>query len=457
MSRFKSDWITALIAALLFTIFVQFLEFKGWFAGPEGMIRDSLLAGGSRNTASHSPIVVVEIDDASYSSCFNSTSPLNPEVVCGLVGAVAARRPTVIGVDILTDAPHFIAQYRAMAVEFSNSRPKIIWISGAEKWNFEGAPFYWWLFGGKDHLTVKPTRVLGYEPWKLIDQPKIAWSVPVFPPDNDAGLRRFLREVYLSADPQTSVLRERRTSWARRVAEEYIKATTGNPPKDNDADEIFLSYHKDKPAEFKLSEIGSCAAPGTLVLDGAQWQEFKKTAPGKIVLIGGTFGSARDFYSTPNGRIPGLLINAYAAQAELDGDFVLEAPRKLAAFLDFLLGYLIGAMVFKEHIWAWLRRRSFPMQIIVGLRKIPLLKWCIDSILKTEVHSKIVVSLISLAAAGAILLLVFRLWGYLFSFTALEVGWVVDLLHELWDWHVPPAVASPAAGLAPPPPPASPQ
>src|ERR1035437_4284034 len=130
---------TAVFAAALLTVGTQFLEYHGWFAGREGRILAFLLGRGSRKIASASPIFVVEIDDAAYASCFNSTSPLDPSVVGSLVKEVAVLHPTVIGVDILTDAPRYSSRYQSMAVEFRSPRRRIIWISGAEKSHFEVA------------------------------------------------------------------------------------------------------------------------------------------------------------------------------------------------------------------------------------------------------------------------------------------------------------------------------
>jgi hypothetical protein len=409
---------TAVFAAALLTVGTQFLEYHGWFAGPEGRILDFLLGRGSRKTASASPIAVVEIDDAAYASCFNSTSPLDPSVVGSLVKEVAVLHPTVIGVDILTDAPRYSSRYQSMAVEFRSPRRRIIWISGAEKSHFEVAPFYWWLFGSHNHLIVKPTAVLGYEPGELIDHPEIAWGLSVFPPDDDAGLRRFPRKIEASADPQTSVFRESRCGWARIVAEEYCKGTGNCHQHKQAADEIFLSYDKDPPTEFKLSQLASCAAPGTLVSGGARWQEFTKTAPGKMVLIGGTFGSSRDFYATPNGRVPGLLINAYAAQAEIDGDFIQETHRPVAVVFDFLIGCFIGLVVFSHQVFKDLREKTF------------LKRWA-GHVAKNELRYMILGSLILLVAVAGFMLGVFGR-GYVLSFTAMAVGVVIHQLVEIW-------------------------
>ena len=90
--RRKDFWGTAaraLRATLFLLIVMQFLEYRGLLAGPEGAVLDRLLRRSPADPASGlSPVITVEIDDAAYRACFDPTSPLDPNVVVGLVKGV---------------------------------------------------------------------------------------------------------------------------------------------------------------------------------------------------------------------------------------------------------------------------------------------------------------------------------------------------------------------------------
>jgi hypothetical protein len=324
---------------LVLALGMQALDYYGWLAGPEGKVMDRLLSM-QRSPHAESPIVLVEIDDEAYRKCFQETSPMNPQAVAATVAAVASQpNPWVVGVDILTDSDLHKNEYRVLEPVLRQLRPRIVWISGAEESKYEVASFWPWLLGVRDELIVKPTPVLGYPPGELADHPKIAWGLPVYPRDEDSGVRRFPREIQLSADPEHSSMSEPRRGWARLIAEEYCHS--GAKCNDQSGDEVLVSYSAPEPRRFSMLDLFACPANGQILPIGPQWTKFVTGAQHNIVLIGGTFRNSGDFHETPIGRQSGLLINAYSVQAEIDGSGIHEARRPVALLFDFVVGVLI--------------------------------------------------------------------------------------------------------------------
>jgi CHASE2 domain-containing sensor protein len=69
----------------------------------------------------------------------------------------------------------------------------------------------------------------------------------------------------------------------------------------------------------------------------------------RIVLLGGTYSEARDTHPTPGGEsTSGLMINALAVEAELQGRGVEEFPRLLSLGLDIAYGITV-LVLFARH------------------------------------------------------------------------------------------------------------
>ena len=396
-------WVSLFVVILL-ALVMQWLDFRGWLAGPEGRIADALLGrngSSSGRQAKGSPISVIEIDDAAYDACFDSVSPMYANRVAGLVRGAALANPSVIGIDILTGARIRAAAYQTAAGhELGSLRSKLVWVAGMEKSKFEDTSFIPWLFGAEDELTVQPSGVLGFEPDELDSRREILWSVPVFPPDEDSGLRRFPRQVRISAggegaEPQT------RPSWARLVAKEYCRSDPRC--QDDSADEVLLSYSTDPPQEFAMLDLFDC--DGNPKTSEGPWKKFQT---GKIVLIGGTFQESGDFHRTPlRRRTAGVLVNAYAIQAEIGHLGIHEAWRPFAVGFDILIGLAIVSLE--------------PLRNKVFKRK-P----------RYEFHWILGGSAVLIALAFATTLLLFRR-GYLMSFLGVALG---VLLHQIWEmWN----------------------
>ena len=338
--RFFKDEKWAFVIAAALTLLMQIAEYGGWVAGIEGKILDLLLrpAVASAATPDASLIATLAIDDEAYKQCFQSTSPMNPRRVIEIVNRIAEAEPLMIGVDIITDSD----QYRKLPTPAAHM--KIVWIAGADQVNNERADFFHWLAGGEDNLIVRPTKVLGQQPGSFEETSTRMWAVPVFARDDDLGLRRVPREMELASDPFHSNVRQHRPSWPTKIAEAYCEDHNCKPAVEGH--EVFISYSGRGPAKYRVLDLVSCSDKG--VTEAPLAAEVRSRLKDKIVLIGGTFSSARDSYPTPAGREFGLNINARAIQAEIERTVVGETWRPLSILLDLLIG---GVIVF--FFWFW--------------------------------------------------------------------------------------------------------
>jgi len=348
IAAFAWDHKGGLALSLLLVFVMQFIEYHGWLAGEEGRILDFYVKyvprlGGSKVTA---PIVTVEIDDMDYATCFKDQSPLNPQTIQslleGLIGDVAVRHPSVLGIDILTDAEHLSdSAYSGLrALPASYAQTQLIWTApllGAAPY----APSFWaWMGGAEDELKVEAGSVLGYSPATAIPK-SVQWAIPVFPTEEDLRLRRFPRQVKelgFDKEPET---------WAATVATAYRRGPAGPSVRD-----VIVTY--DGPLEqFRMGALFDCKEEpkpsGTstpriaLTPHDDVMAKFRRLVAeaDPIVLVGGTFAKARDEYQTSDGPRFGLHINAYAMQADLAGHVVREAWRPVLIVLDVIVGISI--------------------------------------------------------------------------------------------------------------------
>jgi CHASE2 domain-containing sensor protein len=318
--------------ALVLTGIFQFLEFHGWLASAESNIFDYLLAPAKSDK--RGSILTVEIDDDAYKDCFKSTSPLNPKKVLRVVDLVNEANPLVIGVDIITEA----LEYQSEALK---PRNKVVWIAGGEDAYTPPVSFWDWMMGRPNPTVVRPGPVLGHD-----NLTTALWGLPVFPADEDSTIRRVYQKVVLSplGDSHRTL-----DSWALTIARQYCAATNRcKEDVDKTSEEtVYLVYGAPTPGRFRFHDLFQCS--GESVEKGLFFEAFKEKAKGKIVLIGGTFKSARDTYDTPAGRLPGLLVNAYAIQSEIDGTFLKEENRTAAIILDLSIGWGIGLISWLAH------------------------------------------------------------------------------------------------------------
>ncbi|MBV9404633.1 MAG: CHASE2 domain-containing protein [Acidobacteriaceae bacterium] len=395
--------------AIGLVIFIQGVEYFGWFASWNGRLFNYILANAtSRSEQMGSrPIVVVEIDDQDRSRCFGPHPPLNASRVFNLVAATAAAQPKVIGVDILTDDETTMQIYQSKLASLSQLSPTVVWASGETSKpdkSFEPA-FPAWLMGARNDFPVKPTRVLGVEPGELSEYPQITWAIPVYPTDEGTSIRRLPRWIWASADPQNSERREWERTWPRVIAEAFCNG----PCTEEAADEIYITYGGTAPRCFLMRDLAACGEGDRVQTGNSSWNDFQSVAKGNIVLIGGIFHDSGDFHRTPLGlSTPGIIVNAYAVKAELLGNGLRDVRQPLAWMLDLLFGIVIIAFFNKETFRKLIGLKNPWLQTKPGMFLIGIL-------------FALAVCLASRWVAGG---------RYLLGFAGVSVGL---LLHELWE------------------------
>lgn len=414
------------IAFLVVIVFVvQLFEYRGWIAGPTGHLVDMFLRHGSSHPSDvpPRPVVVVEIGDDAYTdgNCFKETSPLDPDLLRELVAKVAEAHPPEIGIDILTESKIHIDDYRRMAETF---RPiSIVWAAGVRQAHVHTPGFFAWLGGVKDEIIADPTRVLGYEPGAPQLKPPY-WAIPLFPRDDDATIRRLPMEVTISADVDKPHSGPPAPHWARLIASDYcawLLRTNGYSCPARDSDEILIPYGGDQPLQFSMSQFFTCDAKAKTVTYRPEFQRvFEDSVKNRAVLIGGTFGSSGDFHDSPVGHIPGLLIDAYAIQAQVQGGEFYAIEQPWAWILDLIAGLAILLLYSESSI-----RKLFERLEHHGM------------ILRPEVENRVV--LLGGFVLRCLLLILFvigyRYWGfhYLLGLVAITMGTILEALFHLAD------------------------
>ena len=320
---------------LMLVVVLQFLEYHGAFAVAEGKIADYYLRNAARTSAEHR-VVTIAITNDDYAKSFGSTSPLNQEAVTSLIAAVLDLKPTVIGVDLLTDS------WKPFTDSNVDSRVRqspvpIVWASSGTG-DAETTDFPHWLQGHHDEMVITPSPVLG-EP--VTTESTVFWGVPIFPLDHDRGVRRFPREWLWAEKHQKQT-----NTFAREIAAKHCRVAGVQCTELGDAEEVFISYESSSvvsppAADFSIADLFECASEKPIC---TEWRvKGGVSLPKNVgVLLGGTFDQSRDFYPTPiHARTPGLIINARAVEAEFKGPKVLEATHLFSILFDVLIGCLI--------------------------------------------------------------------------------------------------------------------
>jgi CHASE2 domain-containing sensor protein len=310
---------------VLMTFVVQWLGFHGWFASAEGKVVDWLLWPGNTPPGD---VVVVEIDTPAYKHCFESTSPLKPEKLIWIAQALAGAPHRAIGFDILTESTEY---YQHMA----EIPPDIVWIGGFEEQKpIREIGYFEWLSGRTEELEGIPLPVFGQK-----RPASVQWGMPAMLLDEDRKVRRVARKFWLTEelDNYPTGLQ---THFATAVADSYCdpkrhhgeKSCVGRP----EGSDTYIRYSK-KPARIPLEAVWNCKTNRPAEF----WDLFVRETKGKVILVGGTYKAARDDYATPMGELPGVLVNAYAIQSEIDGDVLRDVYRPVAFLIELMIGFVV--------------------------------------------------------------------------------------------------------------------
>jgi hypothetical protein len=446
-------WALAALVSAVLALTIHWFEFKGVFAGAEGIIADWYLS--LTDTSRGVKIMTIAIDDEDYSRFFNRTSPLDPTALMEFVRSVHLLGPSVVGVDILTDSPEFRVSYEKGAA-LPRGAPTV-WAAPGEVRARTPLGFGQWLWGSHEGLLLAPGNVLGkaapvveakhdagrHAPGHDADEPRCEgrhivepgvsgdatrWGVPVFPRERDRVVRRLPR----CWDDERH---DKHRTFAGAVADEYCGRpnecaafeTTDDGKRRPKGGDLFVSYGSavSRTPDYFVRDLFECnpKAPEDRPHLCTSWKrkptEEGSRIPATIVLIGGTFGASRDFFDTPSGeRTSGLVANAHAVNAEIHGPVISELSPFWTLILDFVVGMGIG-FVFgpTSHTWlGWLFRRSADTQA----------RWKHES--RWRVVTTIALALALALSSYPLLLLFGILWFTWVGMILVGVAW-----HLVWE------------------------
>jgi hypothetical protein len=345
---------------------MKFAEFHHVFAGAEGQVADAYLRFvGSSNTV---PVVVVDITDADYTNFFAARSPLSPDALTSLVDVLRDSTAVVVGVDIRTDPTNAAESASYRNYRPPSSGPPVVWAAPIESSRNPPALHalgFWDWMRGREQLRVSPAPVLGrpVDPTGAISNGHDSWGLVVFPRERDGRIRR-MPSVWVSTRDDLTY----HNTLSTKLVDVYCASNAsmwrtcetppaaGESPHDTDGSGHsfvyvpFPSNTRETIQRQALNEIVSCAEPRRTDNPPCTTWELaagaRQTLQGKIVLLGGTYNYPDgDFHETPLGVTSGLMINAYAVRAELEGLTLDDLAHRTTFLADVAVGIAVG--------WLW--------------------------------------------------------------------------------------------------------
>jgi CHASE2 domain-containing sensor protein len=269
-------------------------------------------------------VVLVGIQDGDYADrdLFNATSPLKCDSVLRILRAIAAGRPSVIGVDLDTSSSGF----GCLAAD--PAWPPVVWVQDA--------------ILDPATRTFAPVPALGGT--SGLAGPHDILALGVLPQDADGVIRRYYRELPVDHGRTAvtfpwAVLQAACGKQCQRCCEATQRAGTAEALRLNFAGERF--NFQPLSVRFVLQASGEAAR-------SAGWQDNGPLV-GKIVLLGGDYRAARDTYVTPVGSMSGLQIMAQAIESELHGGGIRPIHEGLMFAFDLLLGALLAWVHYRLH------------------------------------------------------------------------------------------------------------
>lgn len=235
-----------------------------------------------REPPDSSNVVVVRITDADYRNpdLFDGKSPLDPEKLQGIIGAIASAKPRVIGVDLDTSVKEF------QTIKPPPEWPPVIWARGATYSNLSNKYVLSDALGGNN-----PYSRCGLVTLKV---------------DSDGVIRRYTRWYDTDAGPMPSL------PWA--VLREFGKSD-GHAAEPSNLNEDLLINYAGAPkyssvVEVKASQILEMSHQGN-------WAE-NNLLRDKMVLLGGDY-AVQDEHETPIGWMIGVEVLASVIETEQRG------------------------------------------------------------------------------------------------------------------------------------------
>ena len=306
-----------LVVVLAISVIASLAHHAGLLRAMDSTALDAFVL--SRAPSQARDVVLVTITDEDYHSpdLFNGASPLNPDIVADLVRAILAGVPRVVGVDL--DTSH--ERYRDR--ELLDLRlPTVVWARDAwrdaeGRWNVLKA-----VGGGQPAASAAAGG----------DHATIANGLSLFPRDNDGMVRSYYRELVL--ETRSGGIRCPSLAWA------ILQVRDGRRPEP--CERAGEAAHHESPTWFNFAadRFTFRKIPAGVVY--RSWKEHG-TPPSDdfrdaVVLLGGSFQSARDTHLTPLGEIAGVELTALAVESEIAGGGIHASNHVLMVVCDVLSG-----------------------------------------------------------------------------------------------------------------------
>ena len=219
-------------------------------------------------------VVIVKIDEESFSQLFEKKSPLNPNKVTEIIEAISSAKPKVLGIDILTsDEIH--RQYIPKSYEFP-----IVWAEEPIK---------------KDDKFVEIKPPLAGQ--NLVSNNYSA--LPVSAKDSD-GVNRIFKRIW-------NINGKHYPTFAWQIYKlAYPKEAE---LKEENIEDYYIRFAGNKRYEVSAGEV-------------LQWEDDvkKEHFANKIVILGGKYGDARDTQLIPFENVFGVQFNATIIETEMQGN-----------------------------------------------------------------------------------------------------------------------------------------
>ena len=321
----------ALPVILIISAVMFFLSSRGWLDSFEHAGLDAFNVLASPQEPSH--VVLVGITDDDYREYFANTSPLNPDVLATVIGAIAAGQPRVIGIDIDTSSDVF------QRLQVPERWPRLVWGRDA---TFEGE-------------QMVPGAVLGGR----APRPTDGVGIAAVPQDSDGVVRRSVQmfETRTGAVP----------GFAFEVVRLACQAGLGEFCKQAAAS----AGESEETLRLNFSGERYTYSPLSIryVLKVWQSEAWRRDSPlkDKVVLLGGCYRAARDSYVTPVGAMAGLQIMAQAVESSIAGG-IRPINHLVALLLDILAGLTVVVVQhrFRLSVALALILLAIPLLALVG-------------------------------------------------------------------------------------------
>jgi hypothetical protein len=344
MRLVRQRWIWVLLGAFLIECL---LEWIGAIRPIDAYVFDTMFWINQPKQSDR--IVLVVIDDDAYAKHFGRRSPLDAATVLRGLRIIAQAEPAVIGVDLVTAEPSFAICGPPNGSQ-GLSLENVVWGRTAEEQaaedgdSVEGESVELHacddILGGRYQSLVED-QVLSTTPRSGIAKTLV---------DPDGIVRRYARYFRIAAHQQTKdgseyrfvpsfpweIVTEYRKRASREAMSERLGARIDELSKESrekpEPGLIEFSLNRDRYQRIRFSNLLKFA-------DRRDWSW--KPLKGKIVLLGGTYRSARDFHATPVGQRDGVELLADIIDMECEGTSVHHVGHAILVALHLLPACLL--------------------------------------------------------------------------------------------------------------------